>query len=293
MKGWRRGRGYWLVVSGLFIVLVGLRTGAAQRSSASAQQKNTLVQQTQAPTLHDILQRLEENLDQYKALVPSFFCDEHVVSFRSDGDVTTTDSTFRLKRVTDPDLKAVLEESHDVKKVNGLPAAGDAVGGPTYLRGAFSNGLALVSLSQQACMRYTLKPIEPDHPYIVKFVSVPAGARPRDCPLQDDNTGRVLVDPATMQIKRMEFHAPHHLIGPAVDAFTGLSMSPIMGRWDVSVEYAPVLLGGKSFWLPTKISERMIGRIEKKEWRYDAAYSNYHKLEVTSRIVPFSGATAQ
>jgi hypothetical protein len=293
MKGWRLGNGYWLVVAGLFIVLVGLRTGAAQQSSASAQQKNTPVQQAQSPTLHDILQRLEENLDQYKTLVPSFFADEHVVSSRSDGDVTTTDSTFRLKRVTGSDLKSVLEESHEVKKVNGWPAAGDAVGGPTSLSGAFSGGYALVSLTQQVCMRYMLKPIKPNHPnepYIVKFASVSASERPDDCLLHDDNTGRVLIDPATMQIKRMEFHAPHHLISPAVDAS---SVSPIVGRWDVFVEYAPVLLGGKSFWLPTKISERMIDSSRKNEWKYDAAYSNYHKLEVTSRILPYSEAPAQ
>jgi hypothetical protein len=37
----------------------------------------------------------------------------------------------------------------------------------------------------------------------------------------------------------------------------------------------------------------MIDSSRKNEWKYDAAYSNYHKLEVTSRILPYSEAPAQ
>jgi hypothetical protein len=291
--------------------MVGLRAGAAQQSSASARQ-NTPVQQAQAPTLHEILQRLEENLEQYMARVPSFFCDEHVVS-KKDPDrlleSRVTDSTFRLKRVAnpDPDGKPILEESREVKRVNGQPANGESLGGPTTVRRAFSGGLALVSLSQQACMSYKLLPIKRNHPKeatIVQFASVPTSERPDDCLMQEDVSGRVLIDPATMQIKRLEFHAPHHLIVPGSRTPNGSVIPRVVGDWDLAIDYAPVELGGKSFWLPATIKVKMSGSPDgmlianrningsldvdpfQTDWSLFADYSNYHRLEVTSRIVP-------
>ena len=311
MRGWRLGRGRWIAVAGLMGVMVGLRAGAAQQSSASARQ-NTPVQQAQAPTLHEILQRLEENLEQYMARVPSFFCDEHVVS-KKDPDrlleSRVTDSTFRLKRVAnpDPDGKPILEESREVKRVNGQPANGESLGGPTTVRRAFSGGLALVSLSQQACMSYKLLPIKRNHPKeatIVQFASVPTSERPDDCLMQEDVSGRVLIDPATMQIKRLEFHAPHHLIVPGSRTPNGSVIPRVVGDWDLAIDYAPVELGGKSFWLPATIKVKMSGSPDgmlianrnvngsldgdpfQTDWTFDAVYRNYHRLEVTSRIVP-------
>jgi hypothetical protein len=282
-------------------LLLGVLSGAAP-----AQQATTPERKPEPPSLHGILQRLQENLDQYKARIPSIFSDEHVVSYVAGAsgtrlNTTVTDSNFRLKRILNPDDTTTLEESHEVRMVNGRPATGDTVAGPIYLRGAFSNGLALVSLSQQACTQLMLKPIKPKKPYILEFVSVPASERPRDCLLQEDNSGRVLIDPATMQIKRMEFRAPHHLIGPSFNLSSGQGAAPFTGQWNVSVDYAPVLLGSKSYWLPTKISQRMLGSSIMKEtsdvlwneWSYEATYRNFHKLEVTSRILPFDGTIAK
>jgi len=233
------------------------------------------------PTLGKILERLQENLNQYDSSVPSFFCDERVLSFaqRGPGPVNTmigtvTDSTFLLKRIPRPDDQVILRESREVKKVNGKPVTGDSIGGGMLFVGAFSNGLALVSLSQQACMDYTLEPSDPGQPkapVLVEFASVAAGKRPADCRMQEDVSGRAVIDPETMQVKRMQFHAPHHMIGTR------------MGWWDVTVEYAPVELDGKIFWLPKKISESMSDRAT--SWSYGASYRNYHKMEATSRIL--------
>lgn len=305
MRRWRWGRGRWIAVAGLLGVVMGLRAAAAQQTQPQKTKTTTLKAETQKremPTLGEILQRLQANVDQYQALVPSFFCDEHVVSTIVPDPTnasTVTDATFRLKRVPNPDAegKTILEESHEVKRVNGRPATGDTVGGPGFLRGAFSNGLALVSASQQVCMRYTLGPMRKNNSsdptmiqFAIQFASVPAANRPRECGMQEDVNGRVLIDPETMQVTHLEFTAPRHFIGTAASPFPGYDASPIVGRWDVTVEYAPVLLGGKSFWLPTKVSDRMRSNFVQNRWSYDASYSNYHKLEVTSRIVPASEA---
>ena len=285
MVSWRRGKGCWVASAGVVCVVVGLSVGA---------------QQVQTPTLEEILQRLQENVDQYQSQVPSFFCDEHVVSTilpDTKHESNVTDSTFRLKRALDPAVEGriVLEESHEVKQVNGRPATGDTTDGPAFLRGAFSNGLALVSANQQACMRYTLKPIKQDKrsdPIVVQFASVPARVRPSTCGMQEDVSGRVQIDPVTMQVTHLEFTAPRHFIGTTNNpTYYGprLEANWIVGRWDVTVEYAPVVLDGKSFWLPTKISDKMRSDLVINRWSYDATYSNYHKLEVTSRILPADG----
>jgi len=317
MKGCRWGRGRWIAAAGLLGAVVGLRAGAAQKAETTTQKAQT--QTTETPTMHGIMQRLQENLEQYNALVPSFFCDEHVVSKKSPDrllESRVTDSTFRLKRVAnpDPDGKPILEESREVKRVNGQPANGESLGGPTTVRGAFSGGLALVSLSQEACMSYKLLPIKRNHPKdatIVQFASVPASERPDDCLMQEDISGRVLIDPDTMQIKRMEFHAPHHLIVPAGRTSAGGVISQVVGVWDLTIDYTPVLLGGKSFWLPATIKVKMSGSPDgilntngvvngssnldpfQTDWSLFADYSNYHRLEVTSRILPLGETSAQ
>jgi len=284
MGCWRSTKGRWIAVVLLLCVPVGF--GAA------------VAQQTKTPTLTEILQRLEDNLHRYNTLVPSFFCDEHAVATTSPDpqqESSITISTFRLMRMPTPvpDGKSILEESREVRMVNEKPATGDRVSGPAVLSGAFSSGLALVSLGQQACMRYTLKPDvqnSSSKPYIVEFASVPARKRSDDCLMHEDVTGRVLIDRDTMQVMHLEFTVPHHLIGTAVSTVPGLETNPILGRWDVTVEYAPVVLDEKSFWLPTKISDKMMASLIPKRWSFDATYSNYHKLEVTSHILPMGEA---
>jgi hypothetical protein len=255
-------------------------------------------QQAQAPTLDDILSALENNLHHYDTGVPSFFCDEHVVSTMAPGPKkqnATTESTFRLKRVLNPDHKTTLEESREVKTIDGHPASGDEFVVPALVRGAFSGGLSIVSLSQKTCMHYTLEPIKPNsprEPYVVEFSSLPSNERPTNCLLQEDGSGRIFIDPGTMEIKRMELAAPHHTVFAATKTANGFNIPPIIGAWDLSVDYSPILLGGQSFWLPATITSSTIstsGVPSKTVWSFLATYRNYHKLEVTSRILPFDG----
>ena len=95
-----------------------------------------------------------------------------------------------------------------------------------------------------------------------------------------------------MQITRMELMTPHHIIIPGDE----MGYGAIVGEWALSVDYAPVVLDGKSFWMPAKITSRTAsgrGTFHPIEWTFNANYRNFHKLEVRSRIVPFSEATVQ
>jgi hypothetical protein len=258
-------------------------------------------QQMETPTLEGILQRLQENLDQYDSGVPSFFADEHVVSRMvpdRHNQETDTDSVFRLKRVANADHTTTLEESREVKTVNGQPAKTQEIDGPSIVHGAFEGGLAVVSLSQQSCMNYTLERVKRNDaqaPIVVRFASVLTPENKGGCLLQENGRGQVFIDRATMQITRMELTTPHHTIIPRDQMGYG-ARGPIVGDWVLSVDYAPVVLDGRSFWMPATINSRSAsgrGSFHPTVWTFKASYRNFHKLEVTSRILPFSDAPAQ
>jgi hypothetical protein len=228
------------------------------------------------PNLDEILVRLEDNLNHYYKDVPNFFCSEHVVSslsYANKHQSTVTDSVFRVVRIS----SGTFTESHDIQAVNGTPAKGEHVGGPTSVGGVFTGSLDTVSLSQSACMSYTLQPIDPGHPnqsYVIQFSTRPNTQRLPQCILKEEGAGRVFVDPATMQVIRMELRAPHHMINSAE-----------AGVWQISIDYAPVSLVGKTFWMPSTVTSTAIPG-EATVYSFSARYSDYHKLEVTSRIVP-------
>lgn len=177
-------------------------------------------QQAKVPTLEEILQRLEANLNHYDTGVPSLFCDEHVNSQVEPGprdQDTITDSIFRLKRTATANHTTTLVESREIKNVNGKPATSQDMDGPTMLSGAFEGGLAVVSLSQTACMNYALQRINknrPTEPYIVRFATVLTPQNIANCLLQEDSKGRAFIDPASMQITHLELTTPRHVLTP-------------------------------------------------------------------------------
>jgi hypothetical protein len=211
MKGCHSGRRHSIVMAGLLFILAGLGASAAQ--------------DTKQPTLDEILERLEANLDRYDADIPSFFCDEHVISQVVPGERdqnTVTDSVFRLKRTPNPDHTTTLVESREIKSVDGKPATSQKMEGPTLLSGVFEGGLAVVSPNQTSCMNYTLQRINKSRaadPFIVRFATVLTPENTAGCLLQEDSKGRVFIDPASMQIAHLELTTPHHVIFRG-DAYT-------------------------------------------------------------------------
>jgi hypothetical protein len=259
-------------------------------SALCAQQRETL-------TLTRILDRLDANLSYYDVRLPSLFCDEHVVSAQVEPGArdmnTVTDSVFRLKRTPQPDHTVSLVESREIRLVDGKPATSPPGYDPTMLRGAFEGALAVISRSQTECMSYSLQRTRrgrPSDPYIVHFATALTPQNSAGCLLQENSSGRAFIDPVSLQVTHLELTTPHHVI---------ISGSPfvstIKGRRDLSVDYAPVLLGGETFWMPSAISMRNVsgpGTFHMMIWSYRATYRNYHLMEVTSRILPNGAAPA-
>jgi hypothetical protein len=103
-----------------------------------------------------------------------------------------------------------------------------------------------------------------------------------DCLLQEKSSGRVVIDPATMQVTRLEITTPKHRIVEGDWDTQGE-----VGRRELAVDYAPELLGGERFWMPSEIAMKITSGsgFDVTVWRYRATYGNYHRLTVTSRIL--------
>jgi hypothetical protein len=75
----------------------------------------------------------------------------------------------------------------------------------------------------------------------------------------------------------MELMAPHHHINGTE-----------VGTWYISIDYAPTVLAGQTLWMPTTITstETPANVYTPTVYSFSATYTDYHKLEVTSHIVP-------
>jgi hypothetical protein len=303
--------------AGLAATLATTLRVSAQPASKSLSGK---ARQTEA-ALDQLLTTLEANVDDYTHSVPSFLCDEHTISEMEPtpnpgGTLrTVTDAVFRVRRYSDPDFPAApsqLNESRILKAVNGKPPSPNAeddparAGAPMSVVGIFSNGLNLVALSGKACFRYKLHPARKNHPYdkiVIEFEDLPLKDRAEDCPSNGSISGRATISQSSLRVVRLETTTRNHQ-----------SQLGFMETWDWAIDYAPVTLSGKTFWMPAAIRSKAVpdtgstsatftsGRrgggstntIQNHPLTYtlDARYSDYHLLNVTSRIVPTAEANS-
>ncbi|MCU1225622.1 MAG: hypothetical protein JWQ42_3715 [Edaphobacter sp.] len=262
-----------------------LLSGLTLARPSSAQQSSNLADLP----LEGILLRLQIQRWAYTASVPSFFCDEHVVSnlYRlqitsgrtiADSIGTTTDSIFRLKRSDSHVAPVQLTEAREIKSVNNKPTQGEAISGPAIFVGAFSNALTLVSLDLIHCYDYHVTPrqhLRRAPALVIEYSLKPSLVSDSSCPGPEIQIGRAYIDPQTFQILRIEMRTPNHEIN-----------SGIYGPWIWSIDYGPVAFDGKTFWMPKIITSKATSKSLKTEWSFVATYRNYHKLTVTSRILP-------
>jgi hypothetical protein len=237
---------------------------------------------TAQPSMDTILRRLQENLWDYQANIPDFFAEEHVIStLKAEGARemrTTTDSTFRLARSHGIGEPHTFTETREVKLVNKKPAKGEELRGPAIFTGAFSTGLTIVSLEGSSCYDYTLDPageLNKAPAIVIDYVMKPDGLNDPSCPGPEKQSGRAWFDPVSFHTLRIEMAIPNHRDNNGTRVL-----------WTWEVDYAPVSFDSKQFWLPKTITSKAIANDASGIWTFVATYSNYHKLTVSSRIVP-------
>jgi len=239
----------------------------------------TQQQQSAEIPLEALLMRLQIRIWAYDRNVPDFFADERVISSRTVTHAgtthNTTDSIFRLRRTTDPGVTPpYFIESREVKAVDGRPTRGEAVIGPAIFSGAFSNALLTVSMEGRSCFDYRVEPH--GHLHHVPAIVVVYTPKPsaEDCPGSEPQSGRAWIDPQNFQLQRIEMRIPNHHLDDGSRAL-----------WTWSVDYSPVPLEGKIFWLPKTIISNADANDGSAQWTFTAYYRNYHKTNVTSHII--------
>jgi hypothetical protein len=114
--------------------------------------------------------------------------------------------------------------------------------------------------------------------------------RPTTC-ASHDNSFKAVIDPQTFQILHLEYTAQDSTIKAPIAAHLPFMESlPESGNnvYTWTVDYAPVELGGKTFWLAKFVTSDVQDKKLKKpvHLHYEARYSNYHRFTSTSTILP-------
>jgi hypothetical protein len=247
----------------------------------------TALAQTPTPALDQLLSRVEINTEQYKATVPNFFCDEHIISQEHhDGRLkheTSIDALFRVTRSAPP--SDAIEESREVKAINGVPSSSKKLNMPLAFSGGFSGALAkFLSAEHRQCFDY-----QPDRSASVfpgteafTFTARQTAAKLPVCSsIQPGTTGKFVIDSATTQVTHIERTVPNPI---------GRDQS-VLGT--AAVDFTPVTLNGKSFWLPSTITAFTTETPKTSAFRFTAKYSNYHRFAASSTILPTAANSAQ
>lgn len=288
--------------------------GLAQQSVPAETVAPLAVAPESANPVDALLATLEANLNSYLHTVPSFLCKERIVSEMEPSSApggsqrTVTDSVFRVRRTLDPIGSSSLEESHAVQLIDGKPAPANATEdtaqaiAPMAVMGIYSNALNLVALSGKECFKYKVHAARADHPndrIVVDFEDLPAAHRSSDCPTNGRISGRATIEQQSLRILRIETRMDDHI-----------NLDGAKERWNWSVDYAPVVLSSTTFWMPSAIHSKavpkslpadpypaanasrhgsaVLGSLGRRSLTYtlDAHYTDYHLLNVTSRVLP-------
>ena len=232
-------------------------------------------------SLDAILMRLQIHQWEYERNVPDFFADEWVVSemhgMHTPQVQTITDSVFRLRRGDRKTFPPVLIETRTVLSTNSVEAKDGQLNGPSVLIGAFSNGLAMVTLQQRICFNFRMTHHRDVHhvpTFAIEYELKPQAVGIPGCLPWPGTRGEAIIDANTFDTLNFQMYVPRYPVVP-----------DIQGPWRWSVEYAPVILDGHRYSMPKKIvseSESMDGAFV---WTFRAGYRNYHKTGVHTRII--------
>jgi hypothetical protein len=227
----------------------------------------------QPPAENVLIDRLYAYAGQYRATLPSFSCDESILSaetyYRKKGSRTVrVEGTMREIRKTPPDQYDPFTERHQFTKVNGKPVKGEIGLLPYFIEGGFANLIGFHSSEQKDCFNYRITPLPDGGNFQLQI--------DRKDKLPDACKG-ILAGTHYVVVADAEGHILHseRTIPPA-----------IADRYDeayfAAMDYAPQQLGERTFWLPAKFSSHDFIDIR----RMEASYSNCHRYTGDIRILP-------
>jgi hypothetical protein len=258
-----------------------MRRRLVQVSTASFLSGAVALGQTQEPlSLDQLLSQVEAKSDRYNATVPGFACDEHIVSQEfHQGQLkreTTADGVFSVIRSAS--TPNTLEESREIKRINGKPAVNKKMNLPLSFSGGFSGALTkFLSREHRLCFEYAADTSTPSPQGSAAFTFVAKAAvanEPACASIQPGTRGKFVVDTASMQVIHIERTVPNP-VGRDETVFG-----------TAAVEYAAATFSGESFWLPSTIIAFTTETAKTNGFRFTAHYGDYHRFASTSTILP-------
>ncbi len=230
-------------------------------------------------SLDEVLARLAANTAEYLRSVPSFSCDEDLLSQEQKNGAVKheirTQSVFRVAHSASAG-PAGLAESRQMTEADGKPVSPDhPVKLPMRFSGGFTRALPMIfAADRRACFSFRHDPSAGTLYFSGRPSSEPACAGSTGV-----SVGFVRLDPATLQITHFERTLPADVAQKRhVATFA-------------AVDYKAVDLNGETLFLPSTITATF-QEGSSKSFLFLARYSGYHRFAATSTIVPAAEAAS-
>ena len=234
-------------------------------------------------TVDDVLTQVRAHVAEYQTSIPSFISDESVLSQRFGGeklkDEMKIESSFEMVRIgSGGDLR----ETRIKNLVNGRAPKSQKFAPPFAFNGGFADVIAF-TINKCADYRFAEAPSIGNPIVILVSRKQSSSDRPVQCNSQSYDR-KAFIDPKTFQVFRIE--------ETVQDVGTGivghLPFVPSISSHNVisfSVDYMPVELGGKTFWLTKAVTADWKDKNKPIRLHYEAHYSNYHRFASTAKIL--------
>jgi hypothetical protein len=247
--------------------------------------------QQNALTMDDVLTRVRAHVAEFRTSIPSFISDESVQSQRFDGDKLKdemkVESSFEMVR---DGSGGGLRETRIKNLVNGLAPKNQKVTPPFTFRGGFAD---VIRFTEDKCADYRFAEAPSDgNPIVVLGSSKPSSSdRPAACTAQIYDF-KAFIDPETFQVLRLEKTVQDIATG-IVGHLPFVPMPSSHNVMTLSVDYMPVELASKTYWLTKTVTADMKDKNKPIRLHYEAHYTNYHRFAATSTILPAEPGDAQ
>jgi hypothetical protein len=240
-------------------------------------------------SVDEIVSRVQHNVEQTLTSLPDFLCDEQITNqeiykgkLRFEKKAVSVIRSIRTKHAgTENDF----EESREVRTINGKPAEGQELDLPFAVNGASGAALATVfGPGNIRCFDFRVTGSEQRMGNTVLVLSVTGKENAKDlggaCASKTPGAGgTLLIATEEMQVVSMDHGWRPLKLHRTAD---GETVNGIV-RW--SVEFRPVTIGERSFWMPATSRAEAVMKDSPRRLLYLAEYSNYHKFNVTAKIV--------
>ena len=234
----------------------------------------------------EVVGAVSQNVKEFQDLLPDFVCDEKITSAAYEyGKVTkmkTVDSIFTAVQKSSPgpgNGRAAFTESREIVAIDGKATSRHARMPtlPTQFTGGFSGLLSMTfSPDNLQAQHYVLadKPAE-DGNLLVQFTTKDGqqklGSFLNGQSFLNKDAGRAWIDPRTMQVVRLERDF--------------LNLPRNLTRLTNTVDYGPVTIGDRKFWMPRAVRIDSTERNVKKTGSYTATYSNCKRFVADIKIL--------